>query len=161
MTRDDLPPPVAIAILAACLTGCLSLPPAPADIPTPTRLEPAGQSRVEVVWTNSSDRAFVVSVIGSEPEQQAFALVEPCSAHNVTQVVDPPFEIGLGQRDVFVPEPMPAVVHSRDWDDRPDGLYRIHLSIAPDGTVSSQPLTGYGSWGAAHGTLLARRERPM
>jgi hypothetical protein len=146
MTRRDLLPQIAVATLAAYLTGCLAFPPAPAEAPTPTVLEPAGHSRVEVVWDNSSDDAFVVSIVGAELEQQAFALVEPCSAHNVIQFVDPPFEIGVGQRDSLVREPMPTVVHSRDLDEAPDGQYRVHVSIGPDGAISSQPLTGYGSW---------------
>src|SRR5687767_4214388 len=103
MTRMNLLPQVAVAALVAGLSGCLWFPPAPVDAPTPTRLQPAGPTVVEVVWDNRSEDAFVVSVVGAEPDQRAFALVEPCSSDNVIQVVDPPFEIGVGQRDLFVP----------------------------------------------------------
>ena len=152
MTRKDLLPQVAVATLAAYLTGCLSFPPAPPDAPAPTRLEPAGHSLVEVVWDNRSEDAFVLSVVGAEPDQQAFALVEPCSSHNVIQVVDPPFEIGLGQKDLFVPEPMPTVVHSSELDEPTDGQYRVHLSIDPDGTLSARPLKGFSSSEPPRGT---------
>ena len=145
MTRKDLLPQLAVAAIAACLTGCLSFPPAPADAPAPTRLAPAGHTLVEVVWDNASEDAFVVSVLGAEPDQRAFALVEPCSSHNVIQVVDLPFEIGLGQKDLFVPEPMPTVVHSSELDEPADGRYRVHLSIGPDGTISEQALKQFES----------------
>ena len=152
MTRKDLLPQVAGATLVACLTGCLWFPPAPVDAPTPTRLEPTGPSLVEVVWDNRSEDSFVVSVVGAEQDQRAFALVEPCSSDNVIQLVDPPFEIGLGQRDLFVPEPMPAVVHSSELDAPTDGMYRVHLSIGPDGTISEQALKQFESPEPPRGT---------
>ena len=145
MRRKDPLPQVAVAAFVACLTGCLSLPLAPADAPTPDRPEPAGPGFVEVVWDNRSEDAFVVSVVGAEPDQQAFAFVEPCSSQNVIQLVDPPFEIGLGQKDHFVLEPMPTVVHSSELDEPTDGVYRVHLSIGPDGTLSEQPLKEFPS----------------
>lgn len=139
---------LAVATMAICLAGCVGLlPPKPAEpAPRPTQLEPAGRSQVEVVWDNRSDQAFVVSIVGVQPEQRAFAAVEPCSAHNVIQFADPPFEIGLGQTDVFVAEPMPNLVHSRQLDEPADGLYRVHISIDPDGRVSAQPLSGTAAW---------------
>jgi len=140
MPRKDLRPQIAVAALAVCLTGCLWFPPAPVD------------ARVEVVWDNRSEDAFVVSVVGAEPDQRAFAFVEPCSSDNVIQLVDPPFEIGLGREDVFLPEPMPAVVHSSELEEPTDGIYRVHLSIGPDGTISEQALKQFESPEPPRGT---------
>lgn len=138
---------LAVATLAGCLAACTGFLPEPAaDAPGPTRLEPAGRSQVEVVWDNRSDEAFVVSIAGVQPDQRAFALVEPCSAHNVIQFADAPFEIGLGQRDVFVAEPMPIIVHSRELGGAPQERYRVHITIDPDGSVSTQPLAGTAPW---------------
>ena len=152
MTRKGVLPQVAVAALVAYLSGCVWFPPVPLDTPTPTRLESAGPSLVEVTWDNRSEDSFVVSVVGAEPDQRAFALVEPCSSDNVIQLVDPPFEIGLGQEDRFVPEPMPTVVHSRDLEEPTDGTYRVHLSIGPDGTISEQPLKEFHSPEPPRGT---------
>lgn len=116
--------------------------PGPALVePTPTRLEPAGASQIQVVWNNRSDQQYVLSITGQRVEQQAFAAVEPCSIDGVSQFVDTPFEVGLGRTNGFVAEPMPTIVRSSELEAR-EGRYAVMVNIAADGTVSAEPLSG-------------------
>jgi hypothetical protein len=129
---------LALALALVATTGCS------VTTPEPTPVAPAARNQVEVVWANHSDQPYVVSIVGRTPEQQAFAIVEPCSAHNVIQFADPPFEIGLGG-GAFAAEPQPTLVDSHDLEQPADGLYRIFVRIDAKGEVTS-------------GTLLASQE---
>jgi hypothetical protein len=125
---------ISLALALAALNGC-------AVTPEPTPVAPAARGQVEVVWENHADQPYVVSIVGRAPEQQAFAVVEPCSAHNVMQFADPPFEIGLGSGP-FAAEQQPTLVHSDDLEQPADGLFRVFVRIDSNGEVTSGTLLG-------------------
>ena len=133
-----------LSLGALLLVGCMPI--VIDHEPAPTRLEPSARNQVEVVWENHSDRMYVVSITGRTDEQQAFAQVEPCSAHNVIQFADPPFEVGLREAERFAPEPGPTLVRSSELAPPPDGLYRILIRIDADGTASREVLAGREPW---------------
>jgi hypothetical protein len=118
-----------LAPIGFVLTGC-------GQIPGPTPLEPAADTRVEVAYENHSDDVFVVSILGAAPDQQGFATVDPCSANVMSVAAEPPFEIRFGQ-DQDDRAPQPVIATSLDFPGPDDGVYRYFIRVQADGVVQA------------------------
>ena len=129
---------VTVVLAVSALVGCNV-------IAGPTPLAPAAPTRVEVAYENHSDEVYTVSIVGSAPDQQGFATIDPCSTSAVSIAAEPPFEIGLGQGVDLEPQPMIAT--SDDFVEPVDGQYRYFIRIDADGEMESGVLVGSQQFG--------------
>lgn len=138
--RDTTAGKLLAAALVAGLVGC-------GVEAGPTPLAPVADDRVEVVYENQADEVHIVSIVGEAPDEQGFALAEPCSRSNMIVVADPPFEIGVGEGSDM--EPQTTLLHSDDLDQPADGLYRVFVRIDAQGEVTVGALVGSQEFGPA------------
>lgn len=106
---------------------------------TPTPVARRGSERLEVNWDNRAQDGYVLSV-AERGRLVAFALVEPCSSHNLIVDVNSPYAVGLARIDEAAPadRPQPTIFDSGESDARGSVLL---VQIHPDGAVDVQAIT--------------------
>ncbi|MDX6532306.1 MAG: hypothetical protein QOF68_50 [Gaiellales bacterium] len=130
---------VALVVIASINSGCAGLLPTP--VPQPTRLEPAGDTEVEVAVDNRSANPMALTV--SQNRQMRGGLtVGMCEATNIIVALDGPFVVGLGPAADFADAPMPLLVQSSEIPADAQRRYRVLVSVDAEGEVRVGPLEG-------------------
>lgn len=130
-------PALALACVAVIASGCAALLPTPT--PGPTRLEPAGDTQVEVADNRAAEPLAVT--ISQEGELRGILTVGSCETTNVNVALDGPFTVGLGEAADAADTPMPPLVDSSQLQQA-GGEYRLLVRIDADADVSYGPLGG-------------------
>ncbi|MDQ3880758.1 MAG: hypothetical protein M3295_06780, partial [Chloroflexota bacterium] len=146
---------VAVALLLS--QRAPSVGPAPFS-PTPTTIPEDGGLPIDVVWDNRSEQSLVLTM-AEDGALTAYALVEPCSVHNMIVDVSGPFTIGLGPGGQPIEEPAPTIYDSAQADEAANELLvRIEsngaVSVEPSSSVATFIPSGNCPAGAPDGVLL-------
>ena len=104
----------------------------PTQTGQPTPVERAGTATIDVAWENRSQQDLVLTV-AEDGALTAYALVEPCTAHNMIVDVTPPFTVGLGPRSEPVTEPQSTIFDSGLAETQ---SHELLVQIERDGSVS-------------------------
>jgi hypothetical protein len=84
---------LALVVVASIVSGCAGI--LPTLVPRPTRLEPAGDTDVEVAVDNRSANPMALTV-SQNGQMRGGLTVGTCEATNMIVALDGPFEVGLG-----------------------------------------------------------------
>ena len=128
---------VPLVVSASIVSGCAGLLPTP--VPQPTRLEPLGDTVVEVAVDNRSADPMALTV-SQNGQMRGGLTVGMCEATNMIVALDGPFVVGLGAAADFANAAMPLLVDSSEIQADAQQQYRVLVSVDPNGEVRVGPL---------------------